>query len=300
MPDDFNLYPLHVFRLVARLGNVTRAARALFISQPAVSAHLKGLESYYGASLFERVPRGMLLTEAGRVVLEHANKLFSFYEEIPSAVSALRGKVGGEIMVAASSTPGAYLVPGLLRLFQERHPQSRPALMVGDSSEVLSWLHDYRVPFGVVGERVTDEGLYREKVGADELRLVTASADSLSRVRRVEGKHLRGHTLILREQGSSTRAGAEALLGGLQEAFGRVVEFSRTEAIKQCVAEGLGVAVLSSWTTKLEEQAGLLRPVRDKALRRERTFYVVRRRDRELTGTGLALWQCLTGGDKLS
>lgn len=299
MSDDYNLYPLYIFKLVAKHRSVTHAAQELFISQPAVSLHLRTLEARYGEALFERTPRGMLLTEAGTVVLEQVNRLFTLYEEIPAAVDAKRGVVRGEITIAASSTPGAYLVPGLLRRFQERHPQARPALMVGDSREVLSWLHDYCVPFGVVGERITDEGLYREKVGADELRLVTASADSLARVKRVEGKHLGGRTLILREHGSSTRAGAEAILGGLREEFGRVVEFSRTEAIKQCVVEGLGVAVLSSLATKLEEQAGLLKPVQDKALRQERTFYVVRRRDRELTGTGHALWQCLTGGDKL-
>jgi molybdate transport repressor ModE-like protein len=295
MPDDYNLYPLHIFKAVAKHGSVTRAAHELFISQPAVSSHLRALEARYGEALFERTPRGMVLTEAGAVVLERAHQLFSFYEEIPAAVSALRGKVEGEITVAASSTPGAYLVPGLLSRFHERHPRARATLMVGDSREVLTWLHDYRAPLGVVGERVTDEGLHREKVGADELRLVTASADSLSRVKRVEGKHLRGRTLILRELGSSTRAGAEAILGGLRDEFGRVVEFSRTEAIKQCVSEGLGVAVLSSWATRLEEEAGLLKPVQDTALGRERTFYVVRRKDRELTGTGRALWQCLIG-----
>ena len=189
-------------------------------------------------------------------------------------------------------------MPGLLRRFQERYPETVPTLLVGDSREVLNWIHDYRVPFGVLGERVTEEGLQRECIGADELRLVTASNDSLCRVRRIEKKHLNGRTLLLREQGSSTRAGAEALLGGLRNEFGRIVEFSKTEAIKQCVAEGLGVAVLSSWATKLEEKAGLLRPVQDKALRQERLFYVARRKDRELTGTALALWQCLTGCKK--
>jgi DNA-binding transcriptional LysR family regulator len=68
MSDEFNLYPLHVFRLVAKLGSVTRAAQQLFISQPAVSAQLRSLEQRCGVPLFERTPRGMLLTPAGVVV----------------------------------------------------------------------------------------------------------------------------------------------------------------------------------------------------------------------------------------
>jgi DNA-binding transcriptional LysR family regulator len=69
MLDNYNLYPLHVFRLVARGGSVTRAAQELFISQPAVSAHLKALETALGEPLFERTPRGMQLTAAGTIVL---------------------------------------------------------------------------------------------------------------------------------------------------------------------------------------------------------------------------------------
>lgn len=115
MLDNFNLYPLHIFRLVARSCSATRAAQELFISPPAVSAHLKALETAIGEPLFERTPRSMQLTSAGTVVLEQVNRLFALYEEIPAAVDAMRGRVRGEVTVAASNTPGAYLVPELLR-----------------------------------------------------------------------------------------------------------------------------------------------------------------------------------------
>lgn len=294
MTEDFNLYPLHVFRLVARSSSVTRTAQELFISQPAVSAHLRSLEQRLGAQLFERTPRGMLLTKTGEVVLEQANRLFALYQELPALADAARGQVRGEVTVAASSTPGAYCVPELLRRFQEQYPEAHPTLIVGDSAEVLKWLHEYRIALGVVGEMVMDAALHRQEIGADELRLVTAASDALHRVRAISDQHLRDRTLFLREQGSSTRAGAEALLGGLMPAFKRVVEVSSAEAIKQSVAAGLGVAVLSSWATRLEEQAGLLRPVRDKRLRQQRRFYLVRRQDRILTGSAAALWECLT------
>lgn len=294
MAEDFNLYPLHVFRLVARNGSATRAAQELFISQPAVSAHLRSLEQRFGAPLFERTPRGMLLTRTGEVVLEHANRLFALYEELPALADAARAQIRGEVTVAASSTPGAYCVPELLRRFQERYPEAHPTLIVGDTAEVLKWLHEYRVPLGVVGEMAMDEELHRQEISADELRLVTAASDTLHQVREIKGEHLRDRTLFLREMGSSTRAGTEGLLGNLMTTFGRVVEVSSAEAIKQAVAVGLGVAVLSSWATSLEEKAELLRPVRDKRLRQQRKFYLVRRRDRILTGNAAAMWECLT------
>jgi len=86
MREEYNLYPLHVFRVVARLGNATRAAEELCISQPAVSSHLKTLQARYRETLLERTPRGMLLTPVGVVVAEHANRVFALLEDTATAV----------------------------------------------------------------------------------------------------------------------------------------------------------------------------------------------------------------------
>jgi DNA-binding transcriptional LysR family regulator len=294
MTEDYNLYPLHVFRLVAQLGSVTRAAQELFISQPAVSAHLKTVEAKYGEALFERTPRGMKLTPAGEALQEHVGRLFALYEGVTTAIADMRGEVRGEIVVAASSTPGAYFVPHLLQAFQQHYPAAQPVLKVGDSAEVLAWLHDFRVPLGVVGELAITEDLERVEIGADKLQLVVAANDALGRARQINSAQLQTRTLFLREAGSSTRAGAMELLGDLHKAFARTIELTSTEAIKQSVAAGLGVAVLSSWTTKLEEAAGLLQPVKDSRLRQTRKFYLVKRKDRVLTGSAAAMWDCLT------
>jgi molybdate transport repressor ModE-like protein len=294
MLDAYNIYPLHIFRLVARAGSVTRAAQELFISQPAVSAHLKALETAIGEPLFERTPHGMQLTQAGAVTLEQVNRLFALYEEIPAAIATLRGQIRGEVTVAASSTPGAYLVPELLRQFQEQYPEARPVLRVGDSAQVVEWLLDYQAPLGVIGEISISDGLHSVEIGSDQLQLVTSPGDALCRIKQVKPEHLSGRTLLLREPGSSTRIGAEGLLGGRLKEFERVVEVPSTEAIKQAVASGLGVAIVSSWATRLEEQAGMLQPVRDPLLRHSRRFFLVRRKNRVLTGTAAALWDCLT------
>jgi DNA-binding transcriptional LysR family regulator len=185
-------------------------------------------------------------------------------------------------------------VPELLRQFQELNPEARPVLRVGDSAEALEWLLDYRAPLGVIGEMSIAESLQSVEIGSDRLQLVAAAGDALCRVKQVKPEHLRGRTLLLREQGSSTRAGAQSLLGERLKEFERVVEVPSSEAIKQAVASGLGVAVLSSWATRLEESAGLLQPIRDPLLRQSRRFFLVKRKDRALTGVAAALWDCLT------
>jgi DNA-binding transcriptional LysR family regulator len=293
MSESYSLYPFHVFRVVAQAGSVTRAANELFISQPAVSAHLKAVEQRCGEQLFERTPRGVTLTTLGREILDQVNRLFAIYEELPGIVEATRGRISGEITVAASSTPGTYLVPALLKQFQEQYPEARPRLMVGDTAEVLQWLHEYRVPLGVVGEMHAGEDLHKLKIGCDEISLVASAKDSISKVKNLKPDDVREQTLFIREHGSSTREATEKLLGDLLPAFGRIVEISNSEAIKQSVIAELGIAVLSSWSIELERKAGLILPITDERYRKCRNFYLVRREDRVLTGIGAALWKCL-------
>ncbi len=293
MSESYNLYPLYIFRKVAIAGSVTRAAKELFISQPAVSAHVKSVEERFGEQLFERTPRGVTLTNVGREVLEQVNRLFALYDELPDMVQSARGHTRGEVTVAASSTPGTYCVPALLKEFQGQYPEAKSNLIVGDTAEVLQWLHEYRVPLGVIGEMQGKENLHRLKIGFDELSLVAAAENTIVNVNKLKNVDVLEQTLFIREHGSSTREATQKLLGDLLQSFGRIVEISNTEAIKQSVIAGLGVAVLSSWSIKLEKKAGLLAPTADVRFQKCRDFYLVRRKDRVLSGTAAALWKCL-------
>jgi DNA-binding transcriptional LysR family regulator len=229
----------------------------------------------------------------GREVLEQVNRLFALYEELPGIVEASRGRISGEISLAASSTPGTYLVPALLSQFQEQYPEVQPKLIVGDTAEVLQWLHEFRVPLGVVGELQTGEDLHKLKIGCDEMSLVASSQNSIAKIKKLKPEDVREQTLFIREHGSSTREATEKLLGDLLRSFGRIVEISHTEAIKQSVIAGLGMAVLSSWSIELEVKAKLLQAAADERFRMCRSFYLVRREDRVLTGNAAALWKCL-------
>src|SRR5690606_25231673 len=120
-----------------------------------------------------------------------------------------------------------------------------------------------------------------------------SAKDSITKIKKLKPEDIRAQTLFIREHGSSTREAAEKLLGDLLPAFGRIVEISNSEAIKQSVISGLGMAVLSSWSIELEQKAGKLLPIPDERYRKCRNFYLVRREDRVLTGGAAALWKCL-------
>ncbi|HEY0462140.1 MAG TPA: LysR family transcriptional regulator [Pyrinomonadaceae bacterium] len=293
MNESYSLYPFHVFRLVARLGSVTRAASELFISQPAVSAHLKAVERRFGETLFERTPRGMTLTSVGRDVLEQIDRLFALYEELPDVVEASRGRIRGEVSLAASSTPGTYLVPRLLRQFQGQYPEAKTNLMVGGTAKVLQWLQEYRAPLGIIGETREGENLHKLKIGCDIMSLVTAPDNPIAEIENLQPEDLCSQTLFIRESGSSTREAARTVLGDLLPAFGRILEIPNNETIKQSVAAGLGVAVLSSWSIELEQKAGRLICAADARFQKYRNFYLVRREDRTLTGIAAVMWEYL-------
>jgi DNA-binding transcriptional LysR family regulator len=274
---------------VASLGQVTLAAQHLGISQPAASAHIQTLERRYGRRLFDRNPRGLQLTELGEAVLEQAHRIFLDLAEL-DAVSET--EEAGEVALAASTTPGAYHLPQLLMRFQEQHPDLFPQLSIGDSRYVLDAVESLRVSLGIVGELPTGHNnkLVRQLWATDRLRLMAAASHPLARARHLK---LGEHTLIVRELGSSTRAYAEALLLDHLGAFGRVLELTSPEAVKEAVVAGLGVAVLSSWACRREEQAGLLRPVRARSLTRQRPFYLIRRRQPALGRRARILWEFL-------
>lgn len=294
MISDYNLYPLHVFRMVARQGSVTRAAAELFISQPAVSAHLKAFETHIGAPLFERTPRQMVLTEIGRHVLDQVNRIFLLYDELPEQVDLLRKKVTGEVVIAASSTPGTYLLPTALHRFQQRYPEVVPLPRIGSSTRVIEWILEYEAPFGIVGEIRLPEMIEAVPLGRDQLRLTVRGDDPMAETDRIDPERLADRTLFLREPGSSTRSVVEGMFGDQFRRFARIVEIPGTEAIKQAVAAGLGVAFLSSWACRLEEKVGVLAPLRDRRWRKSRHFYLVKRRDRDLTGAAAALKSALS------
>jgi DNA-binding transcriptional LysR family regulator len=168
--------------------------------------------------------------------------------------------------------------------------------MVGDTADVLKWLYEYRGPPGVIGETREGENLYKLKIGCDEMSLGAPPQNSIAAIKKLQPEDLRGQALFLRESGASTREAARNVLSAIMPAFGRIVEIGNNETIKHSVVAGLGVSVMSSWSIKLEQKAGLLVPVADARFRKCRNFYLVRRKDRELTGYAAALWKCLREG----
>src|SRR5438132_1105073 len=145
-----SLHQLSVFRAVARHQSFSRAAEALYISQPAVSAHVRELGRLYGVELFEPVGRGVRLTDAGRLLEEYADRVLALLGETQRVLDELKGVERGRLALGASTIPGTYFLPEALGRFKERYPGIEVTLQIADTHQALGLLRRGEVELAVV------------------------------------------------------------------------------------------------------------------------------------------------------
>lgn len=253
---------LEAFVQVARQGGFTRAADELCLTQPTVSGQIKELEQQLGVSLFQRLPRAVVLTEAGELLLPRALELLGSREELLERAAAYRGLLWGQLTVHASTIPGEYLLPPLLAGFKEGHPGIRITLRIHDSEAVLGQVRRGEAALGVVGKPSDNGGLQFHPLWRDRIALYTGGGGGIPP--RLQVRDLCRVPLVLREEGSGTRRAVEGALQPLGVSLGAgavVAEFGSTTAVKQAVAAGLGAGFLSDVSVAAELAAGTLRRV---------------------------------------
>jgi DNA-binding transcriptional LysR family regulator len=268
-----NLNHLRIFRAVVEEGSITGAARSLRISQPAVSKQLAELESNVGAALVDRLPRGIRLTAAGELLAEHARRIFTQERTAERELGELLGLHRGRLAVGASTTIGGYLVPRVFGDFRERYPAVTLDLGIGNTHAIQADVLEGRVDIGLTEGFADAEALDVEVFTHDEMVLITGpkgSGGPLDGRDRVDAGELADLPFLVREAGSGTREVIDAALAerGVERRHKMVL--GSTEAIKNAVARGLGVAIVSRLTVVLELEVGRLRevPIPDLAIRR--------------------------------
>ena len=239
---------LQAFVAVAQRNSFSEAAKALGISQPSATVQVQSLEAELGVTLFDRRYRGVELTESGRALLPHASSVLAQLEQAAREVRGLSDVVSGRLTVAASTTPGAYIVPALLGTFVSRYPEVGVAVTVGDSVSVAHAVESGEAHIGITGAEVRGFRVRFEPVGQDSLVLIARTGSPILSREGVELADLCDEPWVMREAGSGTRQVTETLLSehGVDPSELRVLaEFGTGEAIVSAVEGGLGLAVVS-------------------------------------------------------
>jgi DNA-binding transcriptional LysR family regulator len=253
-----NLNHLRMFHAVAVAGSITAAARALQVSQPAVSKQLGELEDALGAQLVDRLPRGIRLTTAGRALSGHAGRIFGIERTAEAELAALLGVRRGQLSVGASTTIGSYLVPRVLGAFRRLHPALQLDLQIGNTALVHDLVRRQTVELGLTEGLITDDDLETAVFDQDDMVAIAAPGDAVLSRLPLSARELVALPFVMRERGSGTREVIEAALAKKRLVIEPVMSLGSTEAVKHAVAARLGVAIVSRLAVELELASGSL------------------------------------------
>ncbi len=255
---DILLVPLRTFHQVVSHQGVNKAARALGITQPAVTQQIRRLEQAVGLKLFHRNGRRLALTEAGQTLEAFAGRIFHLVDAARDALEGAAALQTGHLKIGASRTAGAYYVSDLLDRFKRRYPGVKVSLSVGNSQMILTGIVDFTLHAGLIAGRPDDPHLISRPLIRDRMLVVLPPDHRLARKSIVSIQDLRGSPLILREPGSTTRRLIEQAFQAHGLSAEPSMELESNEAIKSAVADGLGVAIMAHAAVAQELAAGRL------------------------------------------
>jgi DNA-binding transcriptional LysR family regulator len=286
------LRQLEIFLAVAREKSFSLAAKKIHLSQPTLSEHISELESELGKQLFFRHGRHRVVkvTEAGRVFEQFAERAVLSVEGARQALADLDGLTHGSVLIGASTTPGLYVLPRIIAAFRTKYPGVDVKLQIANSQTIEGRVRERELDLGIVGGHALRPGQECLAAGMlDELVLIVSPAHSWARRREVTPESLADEPLLVREEGSATRSVTERALERVK--FRVAMELDHTEAIKQGVMAGLGVAFVSLYAVQGEIAAGRLRVLRLRGVRIQRHFHVIHHEARRVTASARAFMQ---------
>ena len=246
---------------VARRRSVSRAAEALFVTQPALTARIQGLERDLGAELFIRTSRGMKLTEAGEAFLPYAVRALGSLTDGRMQVNALERGGAGRLAIGAAPAVSTYVLPSLLKRFAQSHPRVSVSVRTGHSEEMLDLVLREQVDVGLV-RALHHRDIVSTPLYEDRLILVVAPGHRFAEEGRIRLEEIADEQLILFDRTSSYHELTNALFRRAGVAPGGVMELDNIDAAKKMVELGLGVALLPRTAVAAELAAGSLRAVR--------------------------------------
>jgi DNA-binding transcriptional LysR family regulator len=243
-PMNLTFRQLRLFMALADTGSVSAAARALHVTQPTASMQLKEITQSIGMPVYEVVGKRVFLTEAGRELAETARAIAGEWEALRQKFDAMRGLTRGRLRVALVNT-AQYFMPRLLGGFCQQHPEIDISLQVLNRDGVVARLRDNLDDLYIMSMPPADIELHDDVFMPNPLLLVAAATHPLAKKHKLSLEKLATDRFILRESGSGTRMATEQLFDAHSFRPGLRMELGSNEAIRQAVAAGLGVAVLS-------------------------------------------------------
>jgi DNA-binding transcriptional LysR family regulator len=257
-----DLSRLWAFYNVAKYKSFSRAAEALFLTQPLISIKVKQLENTYKIKLIERSRRKNELTHAGEILFSYAEKIFNTVKEADNHMEDIKGIKFGNLKISAGLTLGTYYLPPLLAAFRKKYPDIEIQMKVKNKQEVMEDILTFRDDIGFIGYMEPNEKLVIIPLWEEELVMIASPSEEFAKMKTIPLSKLNGQPFILREKGSGTRELLEELLKKNQVSVKVVMELGSHEAIKRTVEVGFGMSIVPISAVKREAKEGLLKVIR--------------------------------------
>lgn len=272
---------LEIFIAIARTGSVSRCAEQLLITQSAASMALGELERLLGGPLFDRPGKRLVLNDRGRFLLPRAGEILDRMEELEELFRGeSSGPIQGDLKIAASSTVGNYIIPGIMGSFVERNPHVKMSLEVLNSAQVVERVIDYAVDIGFVEGMIHDPDLTALPWMEDRLIIFSNPAHPLAKRKKITESDLEKTSWILRERGSGTREIFENAAPGIMNRMQVILELGNSEAIKEAVERSFSVSCISRIAIDRDLANGRFKQIPVPFLNLERNFYLIMHREK--------------------
>src|ERR1700744_5645723 len=268
-------YRLQVFQRVAELQSISKAARALHLSQPAVTKHIQLLEAELRVPLFVRAARGMILNESGILYLQHVQQIAQAHENIVQHLQAPTGIHTGRLRLGSNKTVLAYYLPEFLARFKGRFPSATFEIIDGNTDTIIGALLDQRIDLALIEGPCRRPEIQMQTFLEDEIIWIASPADPVAKIQHPAIRDVLGRPLIVREVGAGSRQFMEQALRHLRIPWSRVysiLHIPSPEAIKRLVAAGLGIGYVFRLGVEPELAAGKLVKINCPSLNIRRPF----------------------------
>lgn len=274
-----NLDYLKTFLELVKLGNFSAVAHKMGISQPAVSFQIQKLEHDLGVRLLNRNQKKVILTDAGKRLLEFARSVDGEESRLLRDLEHLRQDISGDLLIAASNTPGESILPEIISQFLHLNPAVKTQVVVRDSLEVIAGVRNASYEVGFCGAvPASGQGLEWFKIAEDEIVLIVFPGHPLARRKKVSFSEILDEAVITREATSGTQKSLETMLSQAGLNPGKVkprLVLGSAQAVVSAVEAGAGIAFVSDLAIKKSLELGLVKQLELEELPLKRDFFCI-------------------------
>ncbi|MCB9494465.1 MAG: LysR family transcriptional regulator [Desulfobacteraceae bacterium] len=278
-----DLWQLKIFCKVIELKSFSKAGKAIHLSQPTISSHIKDLESHFNCRLIDRLGKEAVPTSAGNLLYSKAKEILALKDSAEASMAEFQGSIKGRLRIGGSTIPGGYILPRFIGKFVSENKDVKITLIISDTSQIIEQIIDGELELGIVGAKSADKRIEQEPIIKDNMGVIVPKDHKWFSKNEIELKDLKSEPFIIREDGSGTK---KSFINRLKEHnlliddFNIIAELGSTSAIIQGIKSRIGVSILSPIAVSEELSQNRLKLLPVKGVDLSRNFYLTFNKDR--------------------